>query len=135
MNLFRPLAVAAFAVLSACSMMPGKKAEAPKPGVTGNWVLTVESPMGTRDSDAVFTQSGEQLSGKIVSARGEAPLTNGSVKGDAIAFSININAQGTDLQIDYSGTVTGDTMGGTVQFGSFGDGKWTGKRKAAAAAP
>ena len=134
MNLSRPLAVAALVMLSACSMMPAKKAAAPKPGVTGTWVLTVESPMGTRDSDAMFTQNGEQLSGKVVSPRGETPLT-GSVKGDAIAFSININVQGTDLQIDYSGTVTGDTMGGTVQFGSFGDGKWTGKRKPAAAAP
>jgi hypothetical protein len=64
----------------------------------------------------------------MVSPRGEVPLT-GTLKGNAIAFGLNVNVQGQDLQIDYSGTVTGDTMSGTVVFGSFGDGKWTGKKK------
>jgi hypothetical protein len=46
-----------------------------------------------------------------------------------VNFGINVNVQGQNLQIDYTGTVTGDTMSGTVVFGSFGDGKWTGKKK------
>jgi len=96
--------------------------------VTGTWELNVESPMGSRASDAVFTQTGETLGGKMVSSRGEVPLA-GTIKGDAVAFGINVNVQGQDLQIDYTGTVTGDTMSGTVVFGSFGDGKWTGKKK------
>ena len=97
--------------------------------VTGTWELNVESPMGSRASDAIFTQTGETLGGKMVSPRGEVPL-KGAINGDAITFGINVNVQGQDLQIDYTGTVTGpDTMSGTVVFGSFGDGKWTGKKK------
>jgi hypothetical protein len=84
--------------------------------------------MGSRASDAIFTQSGATLGGKMVSSRGEVPLT-GTIDGDTVKFGINVNVQGQSLQIDYSGTVTGDTMSGTVVFGSFGDGKWTGKRK------
>ena len=132
----RLLCLAAVAsIAAACSMTPAQQESAsPAPpaakgtDVTGTWELMVESPMGTRPSDAVFTQTGEALGGKMVSPRGETPLT-GTLKGDAIAFGINVNVQGQNLQIDYTGTVTGDTMSGTVVFGSFGDGKWTGKRK------
>jgi len=126
-------------IAAACSTTPSQLAATPEPApapasgggvsVAGTWELTVESPMGSRTSDAVFTQDGETLGGKMISQRGEAPL-QGTIKGDAVAFNLTINAQGQDLTIDYAGKVAGDTMSGTVQFGSFGDGKWTGKRKA-----
>jgi hypothetical protein len=125
-------AAAVLSFMAACTSAPTKTSAPPPPAgpsVAGTWVLTVESPMGTRDSDAIFNQTGEALSGKMVSPRGEAPFT-GTLKGDAIAFSLTINAQGQELKLDYAGQVTGDTMAGTVQFGSFGEGKWSGKRKA-----
>jgi D-glucosaminate-6-phosphate ammonia-lyase len=131
----RLLCLAAVAsIAAACSTPQTQSAPPPPPAaakvtdVTGTWELNVESPMGSRASDAVFTQAGETLGGKMVSSRGEVPL-NGTINGDAVAFGINVNVQGQDLQIDYTGTVTGDTMSGTVVFGSFGDGKWTGKKK------
>jgi hypothetical protein len=133
----RLLCVAVVAsVAAACSTTktaPSTAAPPPAPAakvtdVSGTWELNVESPMGSRASDAVFTQSGETLGGKMVSQRGEVPLT-GTIKGETVNFGINVNVQGQNLQIDYTGTVTGDTMSGTVVFGSFGDGKWTGKKK------
>lgn len=134
----RLLCVAVVAsIAAACSTMsskPSSSAPPPPPAaakvtdVSGTWELNVESPMGSRASDAIFTQAGETLGGKMVSPRGEVPL-NGTIKGEAITFGLNVNVQGQNLQIDYTGTVTGDTMSGTVVFGSFGDGKWTGKRK------
>jgi hypothetical protein len=115
-------------LVAACTSTP-KEPEAPKAaGVAGAWMLTVESPMGTRENEATFVQNGQQLTGVIKGQRGETPLT-GALTGDAIKFGINVTIQGQNLNIDYSGTVTGDTMGGTVVFGEFGDGKWTGKRK------
>jgi D-glucosaminate-6-phosphate ammonia-lyase len=131
----RLLCVAAVASIAAgCMTTPTQQSAPPPPpaakvtDVSGTWELNVESPMGSRASDAVFTQTGATLGGKMVSSRGEVPLT-GSIEGEAIKFGINVNVQGQDLQIDYTGTVTGDTMSGTVVFGSFGDGKWTGKKK------
>ena len=132
----RLLCVAAVATIAAACTTPGTQKSAPPPpppaakvtDVTGTWELNVESPMGSRASDAIFTQSGGTLAGKMVSPRGEVPLT-GTVSGDTVKFGINVNVQGQNLQIDYTGTVTGDTMSGTVVFGSFGDGKWTGKKK------
>jgi hypothetical protein len=135
MSILRVVFVAAVAsIAAACSTTPSPKTAPPPPAaakvtdVSGTWELNVESPMGSRASDAIFTQTGETLGGKMVSSRGEVPLT-GTVSGDAVKFGINVNVQGQNLQIDYSGTVTGDTMSGTVVFGSFGDGKWTGKKK------
>ena len=130
----RLLCVAAVASIAAGCMTSKAPQSAPPPpaakatDVSGTWELNVESPMGSRASDAIFTQTGETLGGKMVSPRGEVPLT-GTIKGDAVNFSITVNAQGQTLQIDYTGTVTGDAMSGTVVFGSFGDGKWTGKKK------
>lgn len=136
MSILRVVFVAAVAsIAAACSTTPSQQTAPPPPpaaakvtDVSGTWELNVESPMGSRASDAIFTQSGEALGGKMVSSRGEVPLT-GTIDGDTVKFGINVNVQGQSLQIDYSGTVTGDTMSGTVVFGSFGDGKWTGKRK------
>ena len=135
MSILRVVFVALVAsIAAACSTTPSQQSVPPPPpaakalDVTGTWELNVESPMGSRASDAIFTQTGETLGGKMVSPRGEVPLT-GTIKGDAVNFGINVNVQGQSLQIDYMGTVTGDTMSGTVVFGSFGDGKWTGKKK------
>lgn len=138
MSTLRVVFIAVVASIAAACSTTSTQQEAPPPppppaaakslDVTGTWELNVESPMGSRASDAIFTQSGETLAGKMVSPRGETPLT-GTLKGEAIAFGINVNVQGQNLQIDYAGTVTGDTMSGTVVFGSFGDGKFTGKRK------
>jgi hypothetical protein len=136
MSISRLVFVAAVAsIAAACTTTPSQKTAPPPPpaaakvmDLSGTWELNVESPMGSRASDAIFTQTGETLGGKIVSPRGETPLT-GTVAGDTVKFGINVNVQGQNLQIDYTGTVTGDTMSGTVVFGSFGDGKFTGKRK------
>jgi D-glucosaminate-6-phosphate ammonia-lyase len=132
----RLVCVAAVAsIAAACMTSPTKQSAPPPPppaakvtDVSGTWELNVESPMGSRASDAIFTQTGQTLGGKMVSPRGETPLT-GTISGDTVKFGINVNVQGQQLQIDYTGTVTGDTMSGTVVFGSFGDGKWTGKKK------
>ena len=131
MQILRILAVTSVLALGACGATP-RPAEPIHPAalanVSGAWTMTVESPMGTRDTNAEFSQTGEQLGGKMVSPRGELPI-NGTVKGDDVAFGMNVNMQGQSLQIDYSGKVAGDAMQGTVKFGDYGDGKWTAKRK------
>jgi len=98
------------------------------PNISGSWTLTVESPMGSNESTATFQQNAGALSGKIASDRGETELT-GTINNADIAFSININVQGQALKIDYAGQVTGDAMTGTVKFGDYGEGKWSGKKK------
>jgi hypothetical protein len=97
-------------------------------GVGGNWALTIESPQGTRESTLVLTESGEALSGTMKTQRGDMPVS-GTLKGNAIAFGYKVSMQGTELDIQYSGTVEGDSMSGTVSYGGMGEGKFTGKKQ------
>lgn len=126
MNKLRVLALAAAALLiAACASTP------PQPkglDLSGNWVLTTESPMGAQDSDMTVTQTGSALAGKVSSQMGTVDYT-GTLEGSAVAFGFSIDIQGTDLRIDYSGTVEGDTMTGKAVFGSYGEGTFTAKRK------
>jgi hypothetical protein len=102
--------------------------------VTGEWNLTVESPNGTGTPTVTFKQDGETLTGTYKGRFGEAPL-KGTVKGNDIKFSLTISPQGQDLQLDYTGTVDGDTMKGKVKFGDLGEGNFSGKKATPAPAP
>ncbi len=126
MTNLRVMALAAAAILiAACSSTP----PAPKgPDLTGNWVLTTESPMGAQDSDMTVTQTGQALTGKLSSQMGTVDYT-GTIDGNDVSFGFTMSVQGADLQLDYSGTVEGDTMKGKAVFGSFGEGTFTAKRK------
>ena len=59
-------------------------------------------------------------------ARSTTPV---ALNGSAVAFDFTINVQGTDLKLDYAGTVEGDTMKGKAVFGQFGEGTFIAKRK------
>lgn len=127
MNNVRMLALATVAMLvAACSTTPAQ----PKgPDLSGQWVLTTESPMGAQDSDMNVTQTGDALAGTIDSQMGSVDFS-GSVAGPAVKFGFVMNAQGMELPINYDGVVEGDTMQGKAVFGSFGEGNFTAKRKA-----
>ena len=113
-------------VLAACSATPPK----PKgPDLSGNWVLTTESPMGAQDTDMTVKQEGEAISGTISSQMGVVEYKGTVTGGKDVAFGFAFDAQGMSLQIDYKGVVEGDTMKGTAKFGDFGEGNFTAKRK------
>jgi hypothetical protein len=113
---------AAFALATAAAV--GAQAT----NVTGNWKLTIETPNGTGGPSVVFKQEGEELTGTYKGRFGDAPL-KGTVKGKDIKFSVKVSAQGQDIQVDYEGTVDGDTMKGKVKFGEMGEGNFTGKKE------
>jgi len=96
--------------------------------VTGNWKLTVETPNGAGSPSLVLKQEGEELTGTYKGRFGEAPL-KGTVKGKEIKFAFKINAQGQELQVEYAGTVEGDTMKGKAKFGEMGEGTFSGKKE------
>lgn len=127
MNKMKALMVVGMGVLlAACASTP----PAPKgPDLTGQWVLTTESPMGSQDTDMTVTQTGNDLTGKISSQMGTVNYKGTLTNGKDIAFGFPFEAQGMTLQIDYKGVVEGDTMKGTAKFGDFGEGNFTAKRK------
>ena len=127
-----------FAVVVACVLavaMPVYAQEAPKSDskpekidVTGIWDMTVESPQGALEVVATLKQEGEKLTGTQASQMGEAAL-EGSVVGNEIKYTINIDAGGQQMSIVFAGKVEGDTMAGVFDFGGMGTASWTAKRR------
>ena len=100
-----------------------------KVDVTGKWQFTVETSAGSGTPNFTFKQDGEKLTGPYSGQLGEADLA-GTVKGDAIAFTFKGDAQGTTIDVAYSGTVeTKDSMKGKVNLGGLAEGTFTGKRQ------
>lgn len=95
--------------------------------VSGTWNATVETQAGSGNPSFVLKQDGENLTGTYKGQFGEAPL-KGTVKGSDISFAFKVDAQGQNLEITYTGKVSGDTMSGKVVLGSFGEGTWTAKK-------
>jgi hypothetical protein len=98
--------------------------------VTGTWIFNVETGQGSGSPTLTFKQDGEKLTGHYSSQTlGEADFT-GTVKGSAIQFAFNVNAQGTQIDVIYAGTVEGGTMKGTVNMaGGQLSGTFTGKKQ------
>jgi hypothetical protein len=98
--------------------------------VTGKWVFDVQTGGGSGQPTVTFKQDGEKLTGHYSSQTlGEADFT-GSVKGNAIQFTFNAEAQGQQIDVAYSGTVDGNSMKGTVNMaGGQLTGSFTGKKQ------
>ena len=106
-----------------------KRATAPAAvDVSGTWALEVEMGQGTGTPSFTFRQEGEKLSGQYRGLFGEAPVT-GTIKGDAIVFSVEATVEGNTVRVSYSGTVDKDTMKGGVKFGELAEGTFKGTRK------
>jgi hypothetical protein len=104
-------------------------AQAAKVDVTGKWAFNVETAAGSGTPTITFTQDGEKLTGKYAGQLGEADLT-GTVKGQDIAFTFNVDAQGTMLNFKYTGTIENkDALKGKVEIVGLGEGTFTAKRQ------
>lgn len=96
--------------------------------VTGNWKLTLETPNGAANPSLVLKQEGKKLTGTYKGRLGEAPL-EGAIKDKEIKFTVKVSAQGREFQLEYAGTVEGDTMKGKAKFGDRGEFDFSGKKE------
>ena len=96
--------------------------------VAGTWEMTSEGRRGPMTHTLTITQDGGSIKGTLTGRRGEAPL-EGTVAGNKISFTVKreTQARGT-LVMEYTGTVEGDSIKGTVHSERFGDRDFTAKR-------
>jgi hypothetical protein len=98
--------------------------------VTGDWEMTMESPRGGEMTRAVhFEQDGEKVTVTMESRRGDDVRSEGTIKGNEIEWTVSRETPRGAMTLVYKGTVDGNTMKGTVDFGDMGSGDWTAKRK------
>lgn len=138
MNPLRTLAlVGVIAAVAGCSSTASKPAAAPAApppaasavmNIAGSWTLNVESQFGPFEQKMTVIQTGKDLKGTMTSPQGSVDYT-GTIEGSNVKLGFNVNAQGTDLRIDYVGTTDGKTMNGKAVFGSFGEGTFKGAKQ------
>lgn len=96
--------------------------------VDGTWNLVVTTPMGPQESTLVIQSSGNTLTGTQSAKSGDGrPIESGTVNGNAIAWKASITKP-MALTLEFSGTVDGDNLSGSVKLGMFGTAKFTGVR-------
>ena len=124
------IAITVLATTIALRPAPSAAQGPTKADVSGKWLLTVSTSAGTGTPTLTLTQRGDSLTGHYSSqALGEADV-KGTVKGQAISMTVNVEVQGTPITVTYAGTVdTNDSMKGTVDIGGQATGTFTGKRQ------
>ncbi len=87
--------------------------------VDGSWKITVNSPMGKQESTLSFTTDGATLTGTQSGQGATSDIKDGKVDGDNVSWSNSITSP-FPMTLEFTGTVSGDSIKGKVKAGSFG---------------
>jgi hypothetical protein len=98
--------------------------------IAGQWQFTVELAVGTGRPLVTFKQDGEKVTGTYEGRYGKSNL-EGTVKENAVQFTVTVVAEGTTVSGLFSGTYENDRMSGDVDYEGAGDGTWSAVRVAA----
>lgn len=94
----------------------------------GKWQLTINTPLGAQQSVLNISTSGASLSGTQSAASGdEKPIEEGKISGDQISWKASITKP-MAMTLEFSATVQGDAMTGSVKLGMFGTQSFRGVR-------
>jgi hypothetical protein len=133
---------AAFCAILALGGIATASADDKAASATGNWTWTVPARNGgaERKMSLALTQDGEKLTGKLTSpgrdggpAR-ETEISDGSVKGADVTFSVTREFNGNKVTAKYSGKLAADTITGKIESkdrdGNDQSRDWTAKKEA-----
>ncbi len=124
------IALAGAALLPALAT-PALAQAADSSSVVGAWELTYETPRGETALKLTFVQDGDTLSGTAETRRGNRPLTDVSVDGNRITFSLEFRGRGDrSFTMRFTGTVEGDSATGTLTGPRGRETPWTAQRVA-----
>ena len=96
--------------------------------VDGTWKLTVNTPMGAQESTLVIsTAGGSATATQSAGSSGPRPVDDVAVNGDNVRWKASITKP-MAITLEFNGTVSGDSMDGTVKLGMFGTQSFSGTR-------
>ncbi|HWB83338.1 MAG TPA: hypothetical protein VG675_04305 [Bryobacteraceae bacterium] len=80
--------------------------------ISGKWVAQVPGRNGqTREQTFNFKVDGNKLSGTVSGFRGQdSQISEGTVDGDKIAFTVKLEFNGNSFEQKYTGTVSGEEI-------------------------
>src|SRR5436853_1236352 len=107
--------------------------------VTGTWKAEFETQRGLQKYTFTLKQDGTSVTGKAnVEREGEkrdAEFKDGKVEGDTVTFVEPLKIQDNEVNITYTGKVSGNEIKFTRKVGDFGSSEATAKREGGAAQP
>ena len=109
-----------------CALLP--MALTAQTNVTGEWTMTFTSDQGDQSAALTLEQDGETLTGSLSSEIGVTEF-EGTITGNMLKWVLEVDAGGQFLEITMEGTVEGDEIAGTADFGGYGGGEWTAVRQ------
>jgi hypothetical protein len=95
--------------------------------VDGNWNIVVNSPMGDQPTTLSLKSEGGALTGTQGAQGVTSAIANGKVDGDTVSWSNSVT-QPFPMTLEFTGTLAGDTLNGSVKAGSFGSFPFKGSR-------
>lgn len=93
----------------------------------GTWNATATSPMGSQQVTLTFKTDGDSLSGSMSGQQGTIEFSEGTVDGNDITWALQIQ-QPMPMKLEFSASLDGDSLSGTIKFGAFGSGSISGTR-------
>ncbi|MEM7079415.1 MAG: hypothetical protein AAF513_12375 [Pseudomonadota bacterium] len=93
----------------------------------GTWNTTINTPMGAQTGTLTLEVDGGSLTGKMAGAQGEMDIQDGAIEGDNLTWKADITSP-MAMTLEFSATVEGDNLNGTVKLGAFGDSSFSGTR-------
>ena len=92
------------------------------PNIGGAWQISWEGRGGSQQATIQIQQDGSKLSGTFQGAGGSSSQLTGSVAGNNISFSVQVQGRRT-MTLIFTGTIDGDKMSGTFQPQGGGGGR------------
>ncbi|MGM0401924.1 MAG: PLP-dependent transferase, partial [Chloroflexota bacterium] len=110
---------------------PAPEPVAPSPpasvDVSGEWLIDLAFVFGGSTHSMNLIQEGATLTGTYRSQYGQCPI-RGQVAGNEVSFQAVLPHGPSRTRYDYEGTVTGDTMSGSVSMGQEWPATWRARR-------
>jgi seryl-tRNA(Sec) selenium transferase len=95
--------------------------------IAGQWDLVLDFVYGSANHVLMLEQDGGKLVG---THQGEfaAGELNGTVAANTVRFQSSIPTEGTRVSFQFTGTIEGEKMQGTVGLGEYGEARWTAEK-------
>ncbi len=95
--------------------------------VDGNWNLVLVTPMGDRPATLSVTADGSVLKGSQGAEGNSTDIFDGTVNGNDVTWKVSITNP-MPMTLEFTGTVNGDVISGSVKLGAFGSSSFSGTR-------
>ncbi len=95
--------------------------------VDGNWNITMNTPMGDRETTLSLKSGGGALTGTQAAEGNSTEIFDGRVDGDDVSWKVSIDRP-MPLTLEFAGKISGDSIAGDVGIGPMGSFPFTGKR-------